>query len=548
MRVLHDTKMITLGSHQTSDKEGKVDEVQTEVLAATGKGVAQSSTGIFPNMIIEAANTAAGQGIGYSATVLSNSKKSGFNGCWKPIVGGLMPIFINGGEYAFPPSLYKSDYTFMVNLESGGTAEQVQEGAEETATAEKNTSNSINKIFMLDSEKLGAMTVYPWVNNDSPQYYSENYPDDPVLWVKQAAFKKVNPFSIPRFHIWSERAPLESHGANNVYQVTDQSPASMIVELAGIENLPTDVYASHVNGDFIYGPRIIDMTGFSDESRSYRTYFAMTWDPGLFTNCPLEAQRIIKMDAVSTSLGVFNNLYVLAKQSGGKYHDFIDSLVLFLKSSSPEYAPKPKNTDFYGAGRIVNPPCRNTVLVDSSLTSFSRDNVVKAAAAIGIALNYARIWSRQINTIKLEIPGDPTLYPNEAIRVYNTGLHDEGISIPFNANEGPIDDILGAMRSVIDDKNIAENLGEIDAKLKEVLTTAIESVIDALDEDVNRKNLTDIGSSLSDLIDIVKNSSEPTSMTEGNLPIYQIRAIEHVIVTEGAKQGYTTKVEAIASL
>lgn len=525
MRVLHDTKMITLGSHQTSNRTS---DTSVEALAASSKGVRESATGIFPNIIIEAANTAAGQGIGYSATILSNGDGTNFNGCWKPIVGGKMPIYMRKNDYAFPDSLYDNAYYVdPVQLSEEGDSD----------------------VFVLNQERLGALTVYPWIDNENPQYFTENYPDDPTLWIKNAAMRKINPYNIPRFHIWSERAPLVAQAGDNVYQVTNQSPAGMIVELSGIETLPTDVYASHVNGDFIYGPRIIDMSGFNDPNRNFRTYFAMTWDPKIFTVCPLEAQRIIEMDVVSTTLGVFNSLYVLDGQSGGVYHDFIDKLVLFIKSTSPEFEPVEDVDSFYGAGRIVNPPCKNTVLVDGNLTSFSTDNAVKAAAALGVAMNYARIWSRQINTIQFEIPGDPTFYPNEAVQVYNTGLHDEGISIPFQSQSGAIDQILNSIRSVVSPDNIDDQIQAIeDESMKDLISTAINNITTSLDDGDKPESLRNIGNSLRDLLKEAKSKSIPTSISKGNLPIYQVRALEHKIVTSGRNPGFTTKIEAIASL
>jgi hypothetical protein len=533
MRVLHDTKIITLGTLQTSNK--------VDTITAVGNaGVSPIKVGVMSNLIIEAANTASGQGIGYSYNVLSQAETDTLeNLCWKPIVGGDLPIYISDKGLALPPTFFKSEqYATKVTSTT------------DTQKEDSPANNSLS-IYKLNSEGLGAMNVNPWIGKDKNIDYvtDANYPSDPTLWIKHASMKKINPYNIPRFHIWSERAPLQSTGGDNVFTVTNKSPANIIIEMAQIETLPTDVYASHINGDFIYGPRIIDRTGFLDEQRNYRTYFFMKYNPELFTACPLEAQRILKLDVASSSLGVFNTLYVLNGQTGNAYTDFIDRLVLYIKSNSQEFDPVGK--DFYGKGRAINPPCKNTVLIDSNLQTFGKDKAVQAAAAIALALNYARIWSRQINTIGIEIPGDPTLFPNEAIRVYNTGLHDDGIYVPQEGTT-KIDNLLQAIKAVYNPKEITEATenSNLDEEAKKSVETAISTMIDVLEgrtEKQKSQDLNLLAKPISTLIKEARKGLTPTS-SEGNLPVYQIRSIEHTIVTEGERAGFTSKVEAIASL
>lgn len=549
MRVLHDTKTITLGTLQSTSRE--------ETITTVGNaGVSTGKVGVMSNLIIEAANTAAGQGVGYGFQVLAQSEKDTTSDiCWKPIVGGDLPIYIAKSGLAVPPTLFDSP------IFSRKVQEEEPVASEETTNTETSTTEKTdpNEIYMLQSTGLGAMNVNPWIGTE---YSAENYPSDPTLWIKHASMKKINPFNIPRFHIWSERAPLQGNGVADVFTVTNKTPANIIIELSQIETLPTDVFCSHVNGDFIYGPRIIDTTGFEDEQRNYRTYFFMTYDKEIFTGCPLEAQRILKLDVASSSLGVFNTLYVLNGQTSNTYTDFIDRLVLYIKSSSAELEALPsgelseeQKESFYGKGRAVNPPCRNTILVDPYISTFSRNTVIQAAAVISLALNYGRVWSRQVHTIAIEIPGDPTFFPNEAIRVYNTGLHDNGIYVPSNGST-KLDNMLGAIKSIYDPKQVEgiaanSNLEEDEKKVLEDALSAMVNVLEgqAKNEETKKiaQDLNVIGKPLKDLVKKTRDALQPTT-DKGNLPVYQVRAIEHVIVTEGDRAGFTTKIEAIASL
>lgn len=326
------------------------------------------------------------------------------------------------------------------------------------------------------------------------------------------ATQKVNSKGFVRFHRWVFRPPIVTRGRNAIYQVFNRVPIDIINYLAANEERPMDFYASHVNGDFLFAPRILDTTGLRDVNRNYRTYFYNSWprDQGR----PSHGQLILKIRAVSSTLGTFNRFSISSSGVSGRGEDTLAALTFILEN--------------YGEGlrdRVPLPPARHQLIVDDNLNTYNNALI----GATTVAFQSSRSWSRELNAVQMTILGDPTLYPGEAIQIYNSVLHDYQVSSAtpspnaFSEYEKNIENKLRGLENDPEFSNPKEKAEEA----RQGQPTPIERILE-LDETSTLRRLTD---------------------KDGNrFPIYKCRSIRHRLTTVGQQAGFTTELALVGDL
>ena len=349
------------------------------------------------------------------------------------------------------------------------------------------------------------------VTTRSPEWKNKNADDtpdispeeDPALWLRKCTHSIMRKDASPRLNVWVQRPPLQKSHMAATFQVYKRSPLEVLMYLASQEERVTDFYASHINGDYVFGPRVLDTSGFEDQHRVYRTYFFRT-----VPECvgqPLPNQMILSLRASSSSVATFNRLVVINPEANGGNRSFLDSVQLTMEFST-----------FGAEGRSISPPCRTQIIEDAALSTYGNP----VGGAIVTALSAAKLWGRDVEGIEITLLGDPTLYPSEAIKVWGTVLHDEGTSVltGTEASKKALEKEQVRVQKMTEDASITKpkdkplDLGkEVDVKAGRELTT-------------NKGN-------------------DPS---EWVLPVYKVRLVQHILSTQGGEEGFTTRIRAVA--
>lgn len=332
---------------------------------------------------------------------------------------------------------------------------------------------------------------------------------DPEKILEQA-IKRVNSKGYVRFHRWVFRPPIVTRGRNAIYQVFNRVPIDIINYLASNEERPTDFYASHVNGDFLFAPRILDTTGLRDPNRNYRTYFYNSWPQE--AGRPSHGQLILKIRAVSSTLGTFNRFSIASSGVSGRGEDTLAALTFILEN--------------YGQGlrnRNPNPPARHQLIVDDNLNTYNNALV----GATTVAFQSSRSWSRELNAVQMTILGDPTLYPGEAIQIYNSVLHDYNVSAAI-PNPNAFQEF---------EERLESELSNLEPRLPDPREAA---------EQARNGNPTSIEDIITDQ-DLL-NLRTLTNKDDRLYPVYKCRSIRHRLTTVGQQAGFTTELALVGDL
>ena len=335
--------------------------------------------------------------------------------------------------------------------------------------------------------------------------------ENPARWVIANAFlssgdllnkTNYNNFD-PLFHIWTLQPPLVSGSANNTMQIINKSPFEILNHLAMTEVMPIDIFTSHINGHFMFAPRILDTTGLYDEQRGNRLYYFFD----CFDKLP-EQRSLIKDIRVQTStVGVYNRFTVLTADFGSSTNASLSGLTSIVDIASA-------NTK----NRKV--PIKQHVIVDPKIKA-SEGNSNKEGAAQALALTTASSMARDHTMIIFKIIGDSSFYPGEAVRVFNTVLHSKGI-FTFNATS----------------TSSAVFLKSLYDEVQKLLNSAVKQ------QGTNNKVV-----DLSAVIDSMRKvAGAPSDDLNDALPMYKVRAITHSLKANGNDAGYTTKIVAIADI
>lgn len=359
---------------------------------------------------------------------------------------------------------------------------------------------------------------------------------DPSGFVRRASFKPMDAFSRPRFHMWLSRPPLTKNGEQSQWQVLDETPLKIIKWVATKEERSMDFFASHVNGDFCLVPRVLDTSGLLDEDRMYRTYFFRSYPPfrtledgsNVATTPPCRAQVILNLRCNTSIVGTFNRFTIvdnsnvsgagLAMLQGVRLT--IDRVPFILEGRDKDPA-KPETADW------VTPPCRQKLIYDGNLSNYGN----QFGGALIVAQSVSAQLSRDVSGIEFTLLGDPTMYPGEAVRVYNTFLHDSffqtqtGELVDILNKEAEQDKFFDFWSKNTPDSNRQNKKGEIDKTDDEKIVLT------------NKKD--------SETVKIMQESGTMiTDARQLRLPVYKIRSIEHRLKTQGKNAGYTTVVAA----
>lgn len=335
-------------------------------------------------------------------------------------------------------------------------------------------------------------------------------PEDPAGWVRAATHKIMDSTSAPRFHIWLQRPPYKKGNGAAVFQILDRTPIEVISFLANTEERPTDFYASQVNGDFVLAPRVLDTSGFYDPNRMYRTYFYKTYPKDRSSEPPLANQMIINMRVASSSFSTFNRYVVVDSETSGAYGDFMENIQMALEIENWSLA-----------NRTVTPPCRNMIIYDGNLGSYEGGS--KAGAALLVGLTAGRTYSRELAAINMTVIGDPTLYPGEAVRVYNSVLHDFATSINPGTPESTA--AIEQQQRDWEDLTSKESKARFDAQPAGSL---------------NNFNTNAVGKE-----EVAKLETGRAQSGSYILPVYKVRSIQHNISSQGDDIGFTTRLEMV---
>lgn len=340
---------------------------------------------------------------------------------------------------------------------------------------------------------------------------------DPSLWMRRAAFKTMDSKARPRFHTWLNRPPLAKEGGTATWQIIDRSPMEIIKWIAEKEERPTDFFCSHVNGDFVLGPRALDVTGFNDPDRMYRTYFFQRYPTegpdGKALAPPCVNQLILKFRSFSSTVGTFNRFVVIdTSATNGAGSSLFEDIQLTLDRKGQ--LTKNRKT-----------PCRQRILYDGALSTYNK-NV--SGAALMSALSASGQFSRDIGGVQFTVLGDPTFFPGEAVRVYNTILHDNHLRSPTGRRE----DIQVKERSI---EELTQAIADGRTAAGGVAPLANNAAVsNSVDNEVVRL--------------IEEAATQLTNLNAFRLPTYKVRAITHVITTTGKNAGYTTTIQAALDL
>lgn len=329
---------------------------------------------------------------------------------------------------------------------------------------------------------------------------------DQSEWNRIAQFLPVEDSFNPRVHIWTERPPFINGVKKATLQVLNKTPLEILDHLALQEELPIDFRVSPFNGDFIFGPRSIDFTGLEDPLRYYRSYFYKSSPGGVN---PLPNQQIMKIEAVSTSFGTFNQFIMIDNNTNGADRNFLSSIQLAIRVDNASTQ-----------NRFISPPNRTQIISDGSISSYP-DPVVGAAL---VGFNAAKRFNRDVEGVEIQVLGDPTFYLNEAITVYNTVLHDY------------------ASIRVADNQKYQQELESIRLGLDDDVKNMEETVKQQKDNGIIPE-LPDVSNKLEGIFNPDSNAAlELTDTDSDKFPIYRVVSIAHSL----NERSFTTNVVGIS--
>jgi len=336
---------------------------------------------------------------------------------------------------------------------------------------------------------------------------------DPTIFCRRAAFKIMDYKSRPRFHMWLNRPPLAKEGGTAQWQILDKSPMQIIKWIAIKEERPLDFYTSHVNGDFCLVPRVLDVSGFKDEVRNYRTYFFRDYPRECAPPCP--SQLILTLRSFTNTVGTFNRFTVVDNSStSGSGLSILESVTLTID-----------RLPFLLQNRTVTPPCKTKLIYDGGLSTYGKNNAY--GGALIVAMSVSSQISRDVSAVEFSILGDPTFFPSEAVRVFNTFLHDEG----FITQSGRYIDML--------DKEIAYDKFQNTYKDQPAAGARFEGSISVMksapEDNETIQRVSEVGTTI-------------TNKNKLNLPVYKCRSIAHTISCVGNNSGFQTKILASLDL
>lgn len=342
---------------------------------------------------------------------------------------------------------------------------------------------------------------------------------DPTRWLRRATHKFMDKFSRPRFHMWLQRPPLAKNAGTSQWQVLDKSPMVILRWIANLEERPMDFFASHINGDFILGPRLLDSSGFRDPDRAFRTYFFRSWPKkdsnGNDIPPPCANQLILSIRSFTSSIATFNRFVVVdSSETSGTNANVLSDVTVSIDAVPWLFDGDP------GCERFVKVPCRTKIIYDGNLSTYSNPSGGALLTAIAASKN----WGRDVNGVQITLIGDPTWYPSEALRIYNSILHDVGVRTE-----------AGTFSSVAQREVSYENNSDTYSSSPAPHVSNKDDPADSLSSNpLNNKVVKDTS----------RSGTQITNKSNLILPVYKVRSVVHSLITTGKNAGFTTTVAA----
>jgi murein DD-endopeptidase MepM/ murein hydrolase activator NlpD len=283
-----------------------------------------------------------------------------------------------------------------------------------------------------DIEKKAAMP---------PPDYFYNYDDRPLA--AQTKTRQLDLSFNPKFNIVTSRLPFSTESVAKEYTLEQQIPIELIKWLSNQESTPTELFSNPQDGDYYYVPRASDLSGLSDPSRFFRTYYFRYQPPQL-----ADAEYIASLSQQYPALEVktkfkdtSNNLTVDPTEPFKYLPDYNQGIInwreeLTTNAMYTNYIIGNNSPNSTKDGNVilttlsVRPPFlagrsmagRNMYIIDETINNLQE--------AIAVGNNYARIHSKETRAASMTLIGDPSLIPGELMQIVGSPLHPELITIP----------------------------------------------------------------------------------------------------------------------
>lgn len=256
----------------------------------------------------------------------------------------------------------------------------------------------------------------------------------------------------PLFNIMTSRPAFNTETVTRAYTIEEQVPIEIIKFLSNQEVYQTEVFCSHVDGNYYYIPRSGDMSGLNDDRRFNRTYYYRYAPPGLanldfinriklegskypdfdftdigdpsakppipqdkvsidvtraFRTVPDYGQAILNWKQDVTTVAMITNFIVsnsspTAQKEGGK--------VLVHMSARPAFL---SGLDIAG---------RNKYIIDETIATVTE--------ATAVAAQVARLHSKDLRAGAMTLIGDPSLVPGEIVQVVGNPMYPHLTELP----------------------------------------------------------------------------------------------------------------------
>lgn len=274
----------------------------------------------------------------------------------------------------------------------------------------------------------------------------------------------------PAFYIYTSRVGISTQNTAQL-MIRQQHPIDMIKTLTMQEVYPTEMFQSHVDGNFYYYPRASDYNSLNDPKRYFRTYF--------FRTVPsLEQKDFINYNGYPSSIKVDDNTVFETTSEGNFQLKRVISKTLDVQGPVDT-----RSTTETNLGSVTNsnttivpllPPDPNQMLVslryeqssigvftnfilyksnthDQLVTTewtmhlelipdafYGRDgkqvpiankfvriedpNIKTPAEGAAVLLNAARVYARAVQVASIIINGDPSVTPGEVFQIFGAPL------------------------------------------------------------------------------------------------------------------------------
>lgn len=241
-----------------------------------------------------------------------------------------------------------------------------------------------------------------------------------------------------RFYVTRQAPEIDFSDAVSII-FERKTPLEIVKQMALQEIYPIEVFQDHRSGHIYYTPRASDGSALpesyggggdsgGDPKRFFRTYFFRNYPDGYN---PDINQMLIAFKEEQSSLGMYNNFIVNKPNDSGEPGNQFSVVLATKPWGFPE-----------------NTPCRFYVADDTTLQT--------ADEAAAIAVQLARIFSRETRAGVAVMLGDPSFVPGEIIQVVGSPNMTDDNDEAITSSDG-MAEIMSNNRAVFHDFNNSYN-------------------------------------------------------------------------------------------